>query len=81
MLAALESRGGSLRSLFNSSGQDYRALNLKDQLSAMSRDEAFTLLSANGNLVKRPFAIDSDAGIFLIGFDEAEWTDAFLPRK
>ncbi len=78
MLAALE---GDLRRLFNTSGMDYRALGLKDKLPAMSTDAALKLLSENGNLVKRPFAIDAKGGIHLVGFKEAEWEAALLHRR
>ena len=75
--AMLAAQGGELRPLFNTSGQDYRAMNLKDQLPAMTQDAALKLLAEHGNLVKRPFAIDPHAGIHLVGFKEAEWQSAF----
>ncbi|MDB6139245.1 MAG: arsenate reductase and related [Verrucomicrobiaceae bacterium] len=75
--AMLAARGNELRPLFNTSGLDYRAMNLKDRLPTMSEAEALALLSENGNLVKRPFALDSSAGVFLAGFKEAEWQAAF----
>ncbi|MEN3942518.1 arsenate reductase family protein [Prosthecobacter sp. SYSU 5D2] len=74
--AMLAAKTGDLRPLFNTSGQDYRALGLKDQLPTMSTDEALEMLVANGNLVKRPFAIDESAGVHLVGFKEAEWEKA-----
>lgn len=80
MQNALEGQGMSIRALFNTAGQDYRALNLKVQLPGMSRDEAFALLSSNGNLVKRPFAMDPEEEIFLVGFDESKWADAFRSK-
>ena len=67
--------GGDLRKLFNTSGQDYKALNLKDKLPRMSEAEAIRLLSQNGNLVKRPFALSEDAG--LVGFKAEEWKATF----
>lgn len=73
MLAA---KGGDLRPLFNTSGQDYRALGLKDKLPGLSVDEALQLLASNGNLVKRPFALDEKAGVHLVGFKDAEWQAA-----
>jgi arsenate reductase len=72
--SALEALGGDLKKLFNTSGVDYRALGLKDQLPAMSTDDAFTLLASNGNLVKRPFVIGDQQA--LVGFKEAEWQQA-----
>ena len=37
----------------------------------MSVDEALTLLSGNGNLVKRPFALWKEGGV--VGFKVDEW--------
>ena len=63
--------GGDLRKIFNTSGMDYRALGLKDQLPTLSEAAAFELLAKNGNLVKRPFLIGDDK--VLVGFKEPEW--------
>ena len=63
--------GGEIRKLFNTSGQDYRALNLKDRLNQLTPAEALDLLSRNGNLVKRPFVLFDQDG--LVGFNEVEW--------
>ena len=62
---------GNIRRLFNTSGRDYRELNLKDRLPKMTADEAIELLSKNGNLVKRPFVLTDKFG--LVGFDETAW--------
>jgi len=67
--------GGDLRKLFNTSGQDYKALNLKDKLPRMSEAEALRLLSKNGNLVKRPFTLNERAGA--VGFKAEEWKTKF----
>ena len=64
--------GGDLRKLFNTAGQDYRALDMKTRLPQLKVDEAFALLASNGNLVKRPFALTKKAGT--VGFREEEWT-------
>ena len=63
--------GGDLRKLFNTAGQDYRALDLKTRLPKMKVDEALALLASNGNLVKRPFALTKTTGV--VGFREEEW--------
>jgi arsenate reductase (glutaredoxin) len=68
--------GGDVRKLFNTSGQDYRALGLKDRVRSMEVDEAVELLAGNGNLVKRPFALSDGDGA--VGFDEAAWREKFL---
>lgn len=62
---------GDLKKLFNTSGQDYRALGMKDKLPSMTNEEAFECLAANGNLAKRPFLLDADKGI--TGFKEERW--------
>jgi arsenate reductase len=67
--------GGELRRLFNTSGQDYKALNMKERLPKLPAGEALALLAANGNLVKRPFALTKTAGV--VGFKPDEW-ETFL---
>jgi arsenate reductase (glutaredoxin) len=74
--AMLAAHGGQLRPLFNTSGQDYRALALKEKLPTMTADEALQMLSTHGNLVKRPFAIDTKKGICLTGFQEEVWAQS-----
>ena len=63
--------GGDLRRLFNTSGQDYRAMKMSERLPTMREDEALALLATNGNLVKRPFALSDTSGV--VGFKPAEW--------
>lgn len=70
--------GGDLRRLFNTSGQDYRALGIAQRLPGMKVDEALELLASNGNLVKRPFLLGPDIG--LVGFREEEWERCW-PRR
>lgn len=69
----LKAYDGELRRLFNTSGQDYRALGLKDKLPGMSESEAITLLAGNGNLIKRPFLLGE--GVGLVGFKEVDWEE------
>jgi arsenate reductase len=76
--AVLNSRRGELRPLFNTSGQDYRAMDIKSKLPGMSENEALKLLSQHGNLVKRPLLTDAKSGIHLVGFQEAEWAATLL---
>ncbi len=71
---ALNAFGGDLRKLFNTSGMDYRALGLKDQMPTLDPDAAFSLLEGNGNLVKRPFVIGD--GTVLVGFKPDVWQQA-----
>ena len=61
----------NVRRLFNTSGGDYKTLNLKDKLHALSDSVAIDLLAGNGNLVKRPFVLTKNGGV--VGFKEEEW--------
>lgn len=69
---ALADLDGDIRKLFNTSGQDYRSLNLKEKLPTLSTTEALKLLASNGNLIKRPFLIDKSKT--LVGFHPETWT-------
>lgn len=69
--AAVKSTG-DIRKLFNTSGQDYRTLGMKEKLPTLTEDAALALLASNGNLIKRPFLIAGDT--ILVGFDAGKWT-------
>ena len=66
--------GLPLKKFFNTSGQLYRSLGLKDRLDNMSREEQLDLLAGDGMLVKRPLLIGEDR--VLVGFKENEWQAA-----
>lgn len=68
-------KGGELRKLFNTSGGDYRELNMKDKLPTMVLEDALELLASRGNLVKRPFFLGQE--IDLVGFNQADWAAVF----
>lgn len=63
--------GGEIRRLFNTSGQDYRALGLGKQLPTLTEAAALELLAGNGNLVKRPFVLTPSGGT--VGFSPEVW--------
>ena len=66
--------GLPLKRFFNTSGIQYRELELKDRLPEMSEEEQFQLLASDGKLVKRPLLVGD--GVVLTGFKEEEWTAA-----
>lgn len=70
-------RGGNRAAVCNTSGGDYREMQLGAKLAGMGEREFLELLSGNGNLIRRPFAVDEAAGVWLVGFKEAEWAAAF----
>ena len=66
---AIEGRG--IKKLFNTSGEQYKKLRMKDKIGTMSEAQALELLSRNGRLVKRPIAVDGNR--ITVGFDENEY--------
>ena len=69
--------GLPLKKFFNTSGLQYKTLNLKDKLPTMTEEEQLQLLSTDGMLVKRPILVTDD-GKVLTGFKEADWANALL---
>ncbi len=69
--------GLPLKRFFNTSGLQYKALQLKDRLPEMSEDEQLALLASDGMLVKRPLLVSDD--FVLVGFKEAEYAAALTP--
>lgn len=63
--------GLPLKKFFNTSGNVYKEMKLKDKLVTMSEDEQLTLLASNGMLVKRPILIKGDTVI--VGFKEENY--------
>src|SRR5699024_10533234 len=55
-----EKSGLDIKKFFNTSGQVYRKLGLKDKLKDMSLDEKYELLATDGMLVKRPILVLGD---------------------
>ncbi|WP_368503365.1 arsenate reductase family protein [Alkalihalophilus sp. As8PL] len=60
-----------LKKFFNTSGQKYRELGLKDKLADMSEDEKLELLASDGMLIKRP--ITTDGNQVTVGFKEEQF--------
>ncbi|MBR6313913.1 MAG: arsenate reductase family protein [Clostridia bacterium] len=76
-LKAWQQKSGlPLKRFFNTSGLQYRALELKERLPQMSEEEQLLLLASDGMLVKRPLLITDDA--VLVGFREAQWRETLL---
>ena len=67
----LERSGYPLKRFFNTSGQSYKALGLKDRFEALSEEEALTLLSEDGMLIKRPILIHQDTVI--LGYKQEDY--------
>ncbi|MFS0822113.1 arsenate reductase family protein [Bacillus sp. 1P02SD] len=72
-----ENSGLELKKFFNTSGQKYRELGLKDKIGSASEDELLDLLASDGMLIKRPLTTDGNK--VTVGFNEANfeatWTN------
>ncbi len=68
--------GLPLKRFFNTSGNLYKELQLKDKLPYMSEEEQYALLATDGMLVKRPIVVTED--VVLTGFKESEWAENIL---
>lgn len=68
--------GLPLKKFFNTSGRQYRALELKEKLSSMSEEEQLRLLASDGMLVKRPMLVTESA--ILVGFKAEQWENVLV---
>ena len=66
-----ERSGLPLKKFFNTSGLQYRALELKDKLPGMTQEEQLALLASDSMLVKRPILVTETA--VLVGFKAEQW--------
>lgn len=66
-----EKSGLPLKRFFNTSGNLYKELKLKDKLPDMSEEEQLALLATDGMLVKRPLLVSDE--VVCPGFKESEW--------
>lgn len=67
LLTWLDKTDLPLKSLFNTSGNSYRELGLKEKFDNLTRQEAIQLLANDGMLIKRPILI-KDNQILQIGY-------------
>jgi len=66
-----ETSGLPLKRFFNTSGNLYKEMKLKDKLASMSEAEQYQLLSTDGMLVKRPILV-TENGV-CPGFQAEHW--------
>jgi arsenate reductase (glutaredoxin) len=67
--------GLELKKFFNTSGQKYRDLGLKDKLKESSEDELLDLLASDGMLIKRPLTTDGNK--VTLGFKEEMFKESW----
>lgn len=67
--------GLELKKFFNTSGDVYRELGLKDKLAGMTEDEKYALLASNGMLIKRPIVTDGKK--VTVGYKEEQYAESW----
>ncbi|MEH7178986.1 arsenate reductase family protein [Neobacillus vireti] len=72
----VEKSGLELKKFFNTSGQKYRELGIKDKIPTASQDELLELLASDGMLIKRPLVSDGEK--VTVGFKEEEYEKMWL---
>lgn len=65
--------GLEIKKFFNTSGQRYRNLGMKDRIKEASEEELLDLLASDGMLIKRPILTDGQK--VTVGFNEEEYTN------
>lgn len=68
--------GLSLNKFFNTSGQKYRELGLKEKIKTASEEELLDLLAGDGMLIKRPILTDGQR--ITVGFNEENFEKTWL---
>ncbi|MEW9699686.1 arsenate reductase family protein [Paenibacillus sp. SI8] len=71
----LADSGLEIKKFFNTSGEVYKEMGLKDKLSGMSQLHMLELLASNGRLIKRPIVTDGTR--VTVGFKEAEYEEVW----
>ncbi|MGG3737437.1 arsenate reductase family protein [Aeribacillus pallidus] len=71
-----EKSGLELKKFFNTSGQKYRELGLKDKVKTASEEELLDILASDGMLVKRPIVTDGEK--VTVGFNEETFENTWL---
>lgn len=71
-----EKSGLPLKRFFNTSGNLYKEMKLKDKLPSMTEEEQIALLASDGMLVKRPILVDG-ANV-LTGFRVKDWEEKLI---
>ena len=64
----IERSGLSVKKFFNTSGQSYRELGMKEKVKTLSNDELLNILASDGKIIKRP--VITDGNLVTVGWNE-----------
>ncbi len=73
--AIVKKSGLELKKFFNTSGEVYKSMGLKDKLPQLNVEEQLELLASNGKLLKRP--IVTDGSRVTVGFKEETFAEVW----
>ena len=68
--------GEPIKKFFNTSGQEYRAQNLKAKLPLMAEEDMLPLLASSGRLIKRP--IVTNGKMSTVGYKEENFIATWM---
>ncbi|MGG4488508.1 arsenate reductase family protein [Metabacillus idriensis] len=71
----LDNSGLEVKKFFNTSGQKYRELGMKEKIASLSEDELLEILSSDGMLIKRPLTTDGKK--VTVGFKEDQFEETW----
>lgn len=72
----VDKSGLDIKKFFNTSGQKYRELGMKDRIKEASEAELLDLLASDGMLIKRPIVTDSEK--VTVGFKEEQFSETWV---
>ncbi|MBP3039392.1 arsenate reductase family protein [Bacillaceae bacterium Marseille-Q3522] len=75
LLTLYQQSGIPLKKFFNTSGQKYRSLGLKEKVQTATEDELLDILASDGMLLKRPIVTDGDS--VTLGFKDEEFSQTW----
>ncbi len=75
----LQLSGKPIAKLFNTSGQRYREVGMKDKMKDTSEDELLGWLASDGMLIKRPLTEDGEHAT--VGFNETLFEDVWGSKQ
>ncbi|WP_282937103.1 arsenate reductase family protein [Paenibacillus sp. RC67] len=71
----IDDSGLDIKKWFNTSGEVYKELQLKDKLPQMTEEQKIDLLASNGRLIKRP--IVTDGSTVTVGYKEEHYEEVW----
>ena len=75
----VENQTVDIQTLFNTSGQVYRTMNLKQKLPQLTIQQKIQLLASNGRLIRRPIVVEGQK--VTVGFKQQQFEQIWGNQK